>query len=487
MRLWAGAGAETLGSQLMNIQDRYLLYTPQVETPAPAESTPASRKAERQREMLEWLGLFDPSKADFTPVSLHGAAAPGAVEPSQSVAFVEGRQGKVLGPGTVLKFDQFPGIEKDLSGGKDPQPRIPGAPNYRGLPAGKAGEDRTIHGVGQPTIDGMRGVLDQVGSGPGGTGKPAVWTNLREEPVVYINGRPLNLRLAAHMRENLANPGAAGADVERTEEQLKQEILAEAARNGGRILVHDEGPDGQPVARWETISPESVQTTREVVDMLRQEGYRIDYARIPVTDEKSPEPQDFDALVARLKDVDPEAPQIFNCHAGRGRTTTGTVIAGLLRRAQSGVEPEASVKRSRPVREDIREQADGRPREYKTLLSLISALEASPQSKAEADELIDRYASLQNLRDAIDALKQKAANAASPEERQALMQRAQDYVDRYHNIVAFDAYAKDQAAAGFEQPFSQWMKEHPEVDRSRGTLALALGLVPTGMDTTAFA
>ena len=474
----------------MNIQDRYILFTPQAETPATAPATGESRRAERQREMLDWLGLFDASKTRFTAVSeggAPGAPAPGEVDAPQWVPFVEHRQGSVLGPGTVLKVDQYPGIDKDLSSGKNPQPRIPGAPNYRALPAGRAGEDRSVHGVAQPTVEGLRGVLDQVGAGPGGSGKTAMWTNLREEPVVYINGRPLNLRLASHLNENAQNPGASGQEVEKTEEQLKQDILREAARNGGRILLHDEGPDGRPIARWETITPESVQTPREVFDMLRQEGYKVDYARIPVTDEKSPELKDFDALVERLKSADPDAPLIFNCHAGRGRTTTGTVIAGLLRRAREGVQPESSVKRSEPLREDIREQGRYRPSEYKTILSLISAFEKGPQNKAEADEIIDRHAALQNLREAIDALKKKAETAATPEEREALLQRGRDYVERYHNIVAFDAYAKDQAPEGFQQSFSGWLEEHPEVRQSRSSLELALGLVPSGAGATAFA
>ncbi len=465
------------------IHDRYIVYTPQAEATAPAPAPDASRRSERHREMLDWLGLFDTSKATFTAVSegrSPGASPVGEVDKEKWVPFVEHRQGKVLGPGTVLKVDHFPGLDKDLTTGKDPQPRIPGAPNYRALPAGESGEDKTIHGVGQPTIEGLRGVLDQVGAGPGGHGKTAVWTNLREEPVVYVNGRPLNLRLASKITSNLDNPGATGEEVERTEEQLKREILQEAARNGGRLLVHDETPDGRIIARWETITPESVQTTKEVFDVLRQEGYRVDYARIPITDEKSPEPKDFDALVERLKGTDPQAPAIFNCQAGRGRTTTATVVAGLLRRAQEGSGPHQSVTTSQPVREDIREQGQHKPSEYRTILGLIQALEMTPQNKATADEIIDRYASLQNLREAVDTWKRKADTALTPEERQAALQRAQDYLDRYHSIVAFDAYAEDQAGTGFQQPFSRWIQEHPEVDRSRDVLAQALGLAPTG-------
>lgn len=474
----------------MTIHDRYLLYTPKAEAPSPMQGPGVSRRAERQDEMLAWLGLFDDTKVAFSSV-VEGrprTASVGEVPSENWVPFVENRQGSVLAPGTVLKVDQYPGIDsKDLAAGKTPPPRIPGAPNYRRLSAGKTDDSPSVHGVAQPTIEGIRGVLEQAGAAPGGDGKPAVWTNLREEPVVYINGRPLNLRLASNIRGNAENPGVSGQDIERTEEQLKKEILAEAGRNGGRILVHDEGPDGQVIARWETITPESVQTTREVFDTLRQEGYKVDYARIPVTDEKSPELHDFDALTERLKNVDPDAQLIFNCHAGRGRTTTGMVVAGLIQRARKGVEPGTSVKRSPAVKQDIREQGEGKPSLYRTILSLIGALEAGPQSKAEADELIDRFASLQNLRDAIEGYKKKAASAATPQERDAALQRARDYLERYHNIVAFDAYAKDQAPNGFQQPFSSWLDEHPEVRRTQGHLELALGLRPDGMEATAFA
>jgi hypothetical protein len=104
----------------------------------------------------------------------------------------------------------------------------------------------------------------------------------------------------------------------------------------------------------------------------------------------------------------------------------------------------------------------------------------TPRDKASADEIIDRHASLQNLREAVDTWKRKADTALTPEERQSALQKAQDYLDRYHSIVAFDAYAEDQAGTGFQQPFSRWIQEHPEVDRSRDVLAQALGLVPPG-------
>jgi len=54
-----------------------------------------------------------------------------------------------------------------------------------------------IYGVGMPTVQGVRGVLRSVsGSSSPGAGRRvnALWVNMREEPMVYINGKPFVLR-----------------------------------------------------------------------------------------------------------------------------------------------------------------------------------------------------------------------------------------------------------------------------------------------------
>ena len=61
------------------------------------------------------------------------------------------------------------------------------------------------------------------------------------------------------------------------------------------------------------------------------EGYDIDYLRVPVTDEKAPKEADFALLLQRLWNAPEDAALVFNCQMGRGRTTTGMIIASLLR------------------------------------------------------------------------------------------------------------------------------------------------------------
>lgn len=73
--------------------------------------------------------------------------------------------------------------------------RVEGAPNFRevaGLP---------VYGVANPTIDGIRAVLQRVGSGVGG--RQVLWHNMREEPVIYINGKPFVLREVERPYKNM--------------------------------------------------------------------------------------------------------------------------------------------------------------------------------------------------------------------------------------------------------------------------------------------
>lgn len=60
-------------------------------------------------------------------------------------------------------------------------------------------------------------------------------------------------------------------------------------------------------------------------------GYDVEYTRVPVTDEKAPKEKDFALLMRRLWKPPEDAALIFNCQMGRGRTSTGMIIASLLR------------------------------------------------------------------------------------------------------------------------------------------------------------
>ncbi|GAA0176431.1 protein phosphatase [Lithospermum erythrorhizon] len=104
--------------------------------------------------------------------------------PREPEMVMKQRDGSVLGKKTIIKSDHFPGCQN-----KRLLPHIEGAPNYRKADA------MPVHGVAIPTTDGIRNVLDlMIGTQGDGQQTRILWINLREEPVVYINGRPFVLR-----------------------------------------------------------------------------------------------------------------------------------------------------------------------------------------------------------------------------------------------------------------------------------------------------
>ncbi|KAJ0112400.1 hypothetical protein Patl1_00743 [Pistacia atlantica] len=188
--------------------------------------------------------------------------------PKEPEQVMKMRGGSVLGKRTILKSDHFPGCQN-----KRLTPQIDGAPNYR------QADSLRVHGVAIPTLEGIHNVLKHIGAQKEGKKVHVLWISLREEPVVYINGRPFVLREAERPFSNLEYTGINRARVEQMEARLKEDIVMEAARYGNKILVTDELPDGQMVDQWEPVSSDSVKTPLDVYEELQVEGYLVDYER----------------------------------------------------------------------------------------------------------------------------------------------------------------------------------------------------------------
>ncbi|KAI3895478.1 hypothetical protein MKX03_035445 [Papaver bracteatum] len=385
--------------------------------------------------------------------------------PKEMEQVMKQRGGSVLGTNSILKSDHFPGCQnKRLS------PHIDGAPNYR------QAEALRVHGVAIPTVEGIRHVLDHIGAQKKGKQTQVLWHNLREEPVVYINGRPFVLRDAEKPFSNLEYTGINRDRVEQMEARLKDDILQEAARYGNKILVTDELPDGQMVDQWEPVIHDSVKTPLEVYEELQAEGYLVDYERVPITDEKSPKEQDFDILVHRISQADLKTELVFNCQMGRGRTTTGMVIATLVylnRIGSSGIPRTNSIGRVFDIGSDV---ADNLPNsedairrgEYAVIRSLIRVLEGGVEGKRQVDKVIDKCASMQNLREAIATYRNSILRQPDEMKREASLSFFMEYLERYYFLICFAVYIHTERAAlhpssAGQSSFSDWMRARPEL------------------------
>lgn len=126
-----------------------------------------------------------------------------------------------------------------------------GAPNFRST-------NLNIFGAAQPSSAGLSTILRVLGCAPCNHnssqndfceilnhlhegGKRTIWFSTREEPIIYINETPFVIRDLSSPFVNIKSyTGISAQRLESVENRLKADILLEAQRNHGLILVHDE-------------------------------------------------------------------------------------------------------------------------------------------------------------------------------------------------------------------------------------------------------
>lgn len=432
------------------------------------------------------------------------------VAPDEVKRIVVNRAGSILSASTILKSDFFSNLQKmSLS------ERIEGAPNFRRVPLSlrlvssgtsspsgdaefapeTADDGKWICGSGMPTVQGLRRALTRVNAHPNGSNM-VYWTSLREEPVIYVAGRPHVLRLVNKPLENVEATGVTTSMVEAMEESLKRDVIQEVRAGGGRILLHDEVEERPGVFSiipiWEDVTEDDIMTPRDVFDLMAKEGYKVNYDRVAVTDEQAPLPAALSQLVDRVRSglVSGEAGDfIFNCQMGRGRTTTGMVTACLIATTMkwnhdletSALSPHAEEENQGGLEQY--DMIDGPSEEeaylqgeYKTILQLVGVLSHGKMAKRLTDRAVDLMQDVQNLRKAIYdyRLKVNACEKGSAKQRK-LMDIGINYLYRYGTLIVFANYLiemKETEGKSEEVTFPRWLKEHREITTLLGRRSL---------------
>ncbi|KAK4282652.1 hypothetical protein QN277_014003 [Acacia crassicarpa] len=418
------------------------------------------------------------------------------------------RNGEVLGSQTVLKSDHCPGCQNPSL----PE-RVEGAPNFREVPG------FPVFGVANPTIDGIRSVICRIGSSKGG--HPVLWHNMREEPVIYINGKPFVLReLERPYKNMLEYTGIDRERVEKMEARLKEDILREAEHYGSAVLVIHETDDGQIFDAWEQVTSHSIQTPLEVFKSLQAEGFPIKYARVPITDGKAPKSSDFDTMAVNIASSPKDTVFVFNCQMGRGRTTTGTVIAclvklrinhgrpikiladnlgvaheevngGFLSGDETGVDINALTSDVSPIKMDEKQSHVFGINDILLLWKITTLFDNGVECREALDAIIDRCSALQNIRQAVLQYRRVFNQQhVEPRVRRVALNRGAEYLERYFRLIAFAAYLGSEAFDDFcgqgesKMTFKTWLHRRPEVQAMKWSIRLRPGRffsVPEGL------
>lgn len=417
---------------------------------------------------------------------------------------VKGRSGSVLGRGFILKNDRLPP--------RNTHPlefSLKGAPNFR--PAGP----ENIYGSAQPSITGIRTVLSVLGCQPGTTGK-VVWICTREEPVIYIGGSPFVLRDAETplVGYSLSDRPEALESIER---RLKNDILREAQRYGGVVQVQEEiatSNDATPhiSPQWIAASPSNVMTIRELWQSLQEEGFNVEYHRIPISSDENPENQYLDHFLDVVRNVNTDTALYFNDGVGVVRATFAMTMALLVRRHKATLaasqtsqrkshsksnsvidqnvqrhllaEANAITKRNKSLirltailnkcipqdnqlsvmngllaqpqmLENLRMSTEG---DYDVIFNLLSVLDTGAASKALADAAIDMCDAVINLREDILNHRINLAMAAMDEGNRDLhYKKGAAGLERYFFLIAFASFIAETESQP-DMKYSVWLK-----------------------------
>ncbi|GJN24153.1 hypothetical protein PR202_gb11875 [Eleusine coracana subsp. coracana] len=346
------------------------------------------------------------------------------------------RNGEVLGRLTVLKSDHCPG-----SHSLNLPKRVEGAPNFRKVPG------FPVYGVANPTVDGIRAVIQRISTNKGG--RAILWHNMREEPVIYINGKPFVLREVERPCKNMLEYTGIDRDrVERMEARLKEDILREAERYDGAIMVIHETDSGEIFDTWENVDNDAVLTPLELLARILLLYSIARPIRIPAC-QNSQEDDNDDGYSSGAETMDHNGH--MNSESWKPRTLT-KLSSGL------GIN-------------DI------------LLLRKITRLfDNGIECRQTLDAVIDRCSALQNIRQAVlQYTKVINQQHVEPRVRRVALNRGAEYLERYLKLIAFSAYLGSEAFDGFcgqgeaTISFKGWLQQRPEIQTMKWSIRLRPG------------
>lgn len=194
---------------------------------------------------------------------------------------------------------------------------------------------------------------------------------------------------------------------------------------------------------------------------------------------------------------------------GHGRTTTGTVIACLLKlrieygrpirvlfddlsREEEDDGTSSGEETGGHCHESVSSPAKGRPRKDAShtfgindillLWKITRLFDNGVECREALDAIIDRCSALQNIRQAV--LKYRKLfnqQQVEPRERRVALNRGAEYLERYFRLIAFAAYLGSEAFDGFceqgeaRMTFKKWLHQSPEIQAMKWSIRLRPG------------
>merc|ERR1712117_119393 len=331
--------------------------------------------------------------------------------------------------------------------------KVDGVPNFRRVPGYK------VYCCGQPTIEGFTNALNKACGDIYPKTNKIIWLNMRQEPIVYVNGNPVCARPPNKIGEYAELGDVTRDSVKKDEEEFIRVLEGRAKGAEGKIKVIDVNKKESEVEVKDLI------TLSSVIEKLKETFPGLVHMRIPVCNSAAPTETDFDNLCKTLQGSAVNTPVIVNCQVGLSRSTTGCVGACLFREFQLAASYEGLVETVPGVNLDLlkmdRYKMDMSKDplfrgEFEVVKELVTTMKDGEAAKNVCDNVIDKNGTKKTGGTGIKQLRENIAESKLSYEimddaaQAFLKSKIMDNIHKYYYLIVFAAYMRDAAAAARE-------------------------------------
>merc|ERR1712038_321003 len=323
-----------------------------------------------------------------------------------------------------------------------------GVPNFRRVPGYK------VYCCGQPTVEGFTNVLNKGCGDLYPKTNKIIWLNMRQEPIVYVNGNPICARPPNKIGEYAELGNVTRDSVKKDEEEFMRVVEGRAKGNDGKLKYVDVNK-----AEHE-VEVKELTTLSLVIEGLKEKFPGLVHQRIPVCNSAAPTEADFDTLCKTLEGSAVNCPVIVNCQVGLSGSTTGCVAACLFREFQLAASYEGLVETVPGVNLDLLKMdrysmdpnKDALFRgEFEVIKELVAELKDGVAAKNECDKVIDKNGTPKTGGTGIKQLRENIAESKLSYEimddaaQAFLKMKIMDNIHKYFYIICFTAYLREAA------------------------------------------
>merc|ERR1739846_216390 len=323
-----------------------------------------------------------------------------------------------------------------------------GVPNFRRVPGYK------VYCCGQPTVEGFTNVLNKVCGETYPKDGKIVWINMRQEPIVYVNGNPICARPPNKIGEYAELGNVTRDGIKSDEAEFVKVIEGKVKSNDGKLKFVDVNKKESEVEAKEIVS------LHDVIEKVKGQFPGLVHNRIPVCNSAAPLEADFDTLCGALEGTLITTPVIVSDQVGLSRATTGCVAACLFREFQICAGFEGLVETVPGVNQDLlkmdRYTMDPKKDplfrgEFAVVMELVGKLKDGAAAKNECDKVIDKNGTPKTGGTGIKQLRENIAESKLSYEimddaAQAFLKtKIMDNIHKYFYLIVFTAYMRQAA------------------------------------------